>query len=436
MKSATQSSRTGMGWGGGHAATPGAMSQLPPQRTAKLGRAFRLVRHLLFDWWHFDPGRWGGSHATDINDFPATPGATGVLSPHPTTAQATARPDRGYNLLRLAVALLLLTAAALKGYDLANRPVVGSGLLESRWLLIGVVEMEILFSLWLLANIWPKLTWTAALVCFSLFTCVSLYKALSGYVSCGCFGRVQVNPWYTAILDLGVVLALLRWRPAPRSSPLPPGEGGVRVRLSWPFISHHSSFSIPRATTVLVAWLSLGLPAAYAMTNYVPTTFSDAGEIRGDGKVVVLEPENWIGKRFPLLDYIDIGDRLKDGKWLVLLYHHDCPSCQASLPKHTRLSCELRARGENVQVGLVEVPPFGGEYLKSNTLGVCVPGRLNGATEWFVATPLDVIINHGMVMKIGHETGSIVQDMNNEMQSPSRCTWLLPPNSLYVKQGP
>ena len=115
---------------------------------------------------------------------------------------ATARSDHGYNRLRLVVALLLLTAAALKGYDLANGPVVGSGLLDSRWLLIGVVEMEILFGLWLLANIWPKPTWAAALACFSLFTCVSLYKALSGYASCGCFGRVPVNPWYTATLDL------------------------------------------------------------------------------------------------------------------------------------------------------------------------------------------------------------------------------------------
>jgi hypothetical protein len=47
---------------------------------------------------------------------------------------------------------------------------------------------------------------------------------------------------------------------------------------------------------------------------YTETTLSDAGEIIGDGKIVVLEPEKWIGKRFPLLDYIDIGDRLKEGK--------------------------------------------------------------------------------------------------------------------------
>jgi hypothetical protein len=117
-------------------------------------------------------------------------------------SSTTARSDRGYHRLRLAVAFLLLTAAALKGYDLATGPVLGSGLLDSRWLLIGVVEMEILFGLWLLANILPKLTWAAALACFILFTCISFYKALSGHASCGCFGRVSVNPWYTATLDV------------------------------------------------------------------------------------------------------------------------------------------------------------------------------------------------------------------------------------------
>ena len=246
--------------------------------------------------------------------------------------EATARSDHGYNRLRLVVALLLLTAAALKGYDLANGPVVGSGLLDSRWLLIGVVEMEILFGLWLLANILPKLTWAAALACFSLFTCVSLYKALSGYASCGCFGRVPVNPWYTATLDLGIVLSLLYWRPTGRGAWFAIGRttGWGPSRFS-----RNDTGTVPlphtacvRVVGVLAAWLVVGLPAAYAMTSYTPTTLSDAGDVIGDGKVVVLEPEKWIGKRFPLLDYIDIGDRLKQGKWLVLLYHHDCPKCQ------------------------------------------------------------------------------------------------------------
>ena len=102
-----------LGWGGGRAVTPGAMVQLPPQRTAKLGRAYRLVCHWL--WQHRVPERWGGSDAEHgAGSCPATPGATGVLSPQLTKAEATARSDRGYNLLRLVVAKVLLTEAMLK----------------------------------------------------------------------------------------------------------------------------------------------------------------------------------------------------------------------------------------------------------------------------------------------------------------------------------
>jgi hypothetical protein len=119
-----------------------------------------------------------------------------------------ARGWSGYDVVRIVLGVLLLSAAGLKAHQLATEPVLSTGLLDSRWLLMATVEFELLFGLWLLGNIWPKPTWAAALACFGLFTCVSLYKALSGYATCGCFGRVSVNPWYTATLDLsGGVLA-------------------------------------------------------------------------------------------------------------------------------------------------------------------------------------------------------------------------------------
>ena len=112
----------------------------------------------------------------------------------------------GYDVLRIFVAAVLLTAAVLKAYQLATEPIIGTGLLDSRWLLMVTVEFELFFGIWLLANIWAKPTWAAALACFGVFTCVSLCKALSGHASCGCFGRVPVNPWYTGGLDLAVIV--------------------------------------------------------------------------------------------------------------------------------------------------------------------------------------------------------------------------------------
>jgi uncharacterized membrane protein YphA (DoxX/SURF4 family) len=124
------------------------------------------------------------------------------------------RATSGYNILRIFLAAVLLTAAVLKTYELATGPVVGDGFLDSRWLLIVAVAFEISFGIWLLAGFSPRQTWAAALLCFVVFACVSLYKALSGHASCGCFGPVQVNPWYTTVFDATVVLLLLYFRPS------------------------------------------------------------------------------------------------------------------------------------------------------------------------------------------------------------------------------
>ena len=57
------------------------------------------------------------------------------------------------------MALVLLAAAGLKGHQLATESILGSGLMESRWFLIGVVEFELLFALWLLSFSAPLALW-------------------------------------------------------------------------------------------------------------------------------------------------------------------------------------------------------------------------------------------------------------------------------------
>ena len=63
-----------------------------------------------------------------------------------------------YDVVRVAAAVVLLTAAGLKAHQAATSPVLGDGFLNSRWVLIATVEFEIFFGLWLLANILP--VWT------------------------------------------------------------------------------------------------------------------------------------------------------------------------------------------------------------------------------------------------------------------------------------
>ncbi len=54
-----------------------------------------------------------------------------------------------YEYVRIVLALVLLVAAALKGHQLATSPMMGDGVFESRWVLIGTVEFELFFGLWL-----------------------------------------------------------------------------------------------------------------------------------------------------------------------------------------------------------------------------------------------------------------------------------------------
>ena len=98
------------------------------------------------------------------------------------------RVPHAYDALRLALAVVLLAAAGLKAKQLMTEPVIGSGLLESRRLLIGVVEFELLVALWLLSTLVPSSsgrrakgedfwTWFASI---ALFSRVWLHLALEG----------------------------------------------------------------------------------------------------------------------------------------------------------------------------------------------------------------------------------------------------------------
>jgi len=176
---------------------------------------------------------------------------------------------------------------------------------------MAVVEFEFFFACWLLAGLLPVWTWRATVVLFAVFAGVSLYKALLGEASCGCFGRVSVNPWFTFSLDVCVLASLVATGPAVHRCD---ADGG-HLPLS--------RFILP-----LVLWLLVGIPSGTAIASYRPTTLGDAGELLGDGRTVLLEPERWLGRRFPLLDWIETGVPLNEGSWTIVLYRPGCPACE------------------------------------------------------------------------------------------------------------
>lgn len=207
-----------------------------------------------------------------------------------------------------------MSAAGLKAYDLlfgAPSPETGSWVSRSFW--IGAIEVECLLGLWLLSGLsLRRARWAAVPVFLTLFA-ISLSKALAGEENCGCFGRVPIDPRWTAGLDLGAILALGTWRPA-NDAGRPGRARGFSVAL------------------VLFLFFVLGASVVFVLAVGQEGFFAGDAEIDAKQSVVLLEPEKWVGRRCPLLPYTDIGEDLSRGRWIVVLYRHDCRQCEAAAP--------------------------------------------------------------------------------------------------------
>jgi hypothetical protein len=112
-----------------------------------------------------------------------------------------------------------------------------------------------------------------------------------------------------------------------------------------------------------------------------------SGLIAQASGLVILEPDDWIGDEFPIAAHIDLD--LSQGHWTVLLHRHDCPKCLEELPKYEQLA-------HKEAVALIEVPPFK-DSIRSNG-GVARYGRLSDDRDWFVQTPVELILEDGSVV--------------------------------------
>jgi uncharacterized membrane protein YphA (DoxX/SURF4 family) len=278
-------------------------------------------------------------------------------------------------MLRLVVAVIFLTAASLKAWQLATVPSLGEGLLNARWFNILVVELELFFGIWLIVGMLPKLTWLATIGCFSVFALVSLYKALSGETSCGCLGVVTVNPWNMMVFDLVIVGCLLAFR----------------VRGDWKL----PPLDRKKVLAVLIAWLVLAGLALSAMLSLKQQPHATLGVeyTAPDGrKMILLEPEIWVGKAFPLAArFVEPheGAMLKKGDWLVLFIHTDCPDCK-------QMMVDLE-RQKTQRVAIVVVPSRSGDKMPSTSFPMFV---LDNQTGWFATTPCVVKLSDGICVTV------------------------------------
>lgn len=310
---------------------------------------------------------------------PATrPVESGLPSVPPEPQQPAPRAGQaGPVCLRMILGLVLLLAAGLKAHQLATQPVVGSGLLSSRAVLIVELECEIILGVWLLSGVFARLAWLVTTASFVAFSFITYSKAVQGEASCGCFGVVTVSPWITLVMDILAVSALVTLRRGFWQS-LP----AARMRL--------------RLATACLGVVALGAPAAMAAMSFKAAVIDPAGQIIGAGKWVLLEPETWTGKKLPILRYLhmDNAAELAKGKWAVILYRHDCPHCREELGK---MRASLKGT-EPPRMAFVELPPYGPGRAAFLPEGKNLFfGKLDDSKSWLIETPVMLTLDGGIV---------------------------------------
>ena len=132
--------------------------------------------------------------------------------------------------------LVLIVAAVLKIHQLLTEPIISKGFWESWEFFLIQIPLELGLGIWLVCGLFRKAAWVVTVLVFGLFIALTLQKGLIGAESCGCFGRVKVNPWVTlSVIDIPLFLGLVIFRPRGLKLLPPP----------WPPKGHFFGIAIP-----------------------------------------------------------------------------------------------------------------------------------------------------------------------------------------------
>ena len=194
-----------------------------------------------------------------------------------------------------------------------------------------------------------------AVLAFGLFIAITLQKGLIGAESCGCFGRFKVNPWITlSAIDIPLFLGLVIFRP----------KGLKLLPPPWPSARHFFGVAIP----TFIAF-SVIMPAL-------------------------------IFNKRSMLEYIDIADSLRSNIAIVVFYSAECETCHKAIPLYDRMSRDMAGNEDSIRFAFIEIPPYASE--KDSIIPVdtpCLRGKLDSSKDWYIQTPLIVVVQDGLVVK-------------------------------------
>jgi hypothetical protein len=279
-------------------------------------------------------------------------------------------------IVEVVLALVLFTAAGLKTYqlqtygNLALPPVI-----HSKQIFAGLIQFELLLATWLLLGTLSRPRLLFAVLCFAAFSAVASYEAIRGLPNCGCFGAVKVSPGVAAVFDILAVAGLL-------------------------FTQHRSIITGPVSRWHRVLIITFGMILSGLFWTFFIFSERSEPKQRSVTHLVIFEPELWINKPFELINEIDNGEQLRQGRWLVVFYHYDCESCRQAIPFYAELAkSEGYRSSKNPRVVFIAIPPVAPEG-RDPVSGASNYSHLllRSDHDWFATTPVVAAIDNGTVL--------------------------------------
>jgi hypothetical protein len=205
---------------------------------------------------------------------------------------------RAWTVVRVALGLLLVTAAALKLSGLNVTAIPRAGWFATPQVQVIAAEWELILGFWLLSGAYQVASAIAALVTFSLFAIISGYFGFIGVSHCGCFGSLRTSPWLVFVLDLVAVTAIVKWVPDISLQQVRMTQGSTTI-----FCGAASIF----LGALAVTWIVYGSPAAAlaklrGASLTVEPTYLDFGDGKqGEVLEATVTVHNWAAEPAQLI---------------------------------------------------------------------------------------------------------------------------------------
>ncbi len=299
-----------------------------------------------------------------------------------------------------AAGTMLLVASFMKTHQMVTEPIVSEGFWESWEFFLVQIPLEIGLGVWLISGLFRKGAWLGGLLAFGLFIGVTGYKWIGGAESCGCFGRVHVEPWKTLwFIDVPFFVLLLVFRP----------KGVKLLPPPWPSAKHFFGVAVPTLLVIggIVPFMVLN---KQVKPDYEEEWTKPPPVIPDSNATTTVEPEP-VAEVWEWLGQIDVSESLREGIWIVLFYHSDCSDCREAIPVYEQMNDDLGGGEDTMRIAFIELPPYGdpGDSPVPDD-SKCLQGRFIGE-EVLVMTPFVVVTIDGAVVNVWEGKAPVLDEI-------------------------